>query len=127
MEPLAASQTNLSCSNHSLRFAELLYSVSVVRSDDPHLLLLSVSVAVEVLHVVNTTTVSRDDPPSSLEAAAVLGAHDFCLGGGCGEKNAECDRNDLYCHWYFLLAVPGHVAGGKRPWPVDGGLDGQGL
>jgi hypothetical protein len=83
------------------RFRELPYSVSIVRSADPHPLLLSVSVAVEVLHVVHTTTVTIDDPLSSLEAAAVRGTHDFSLGGGAGQQCNGSKHNGL--HFKFSL------------------------
>ena len=78
-------------------------SVSVVSSDYPHPLLLSVSVAVEVLLVLNTTTVSVDDPLSCLEAATVLGTHDFCLRGGAGQSN-DCEQacNNNRSHSQYL-------------------------
>ena len=88
-------------STGSLRWTSC--SVSVVSSDYPHSLLLSVSVAVEMLLVLNTTTVSVDDPHSSLEAATVLGTHDFCLRRGAGQSN-DCEQacNNNRSHSQYL-------------------------
>jgi hypothetical protein len=62
-------------------FAELLF-VIVVSSDYSHSLRLRVSVARDMLCVVNTTTVPANDSLPYLPTSAVLSTQDFSLGSG---------------------------------------------